>query len=289
MPGSPRRRALAGLLIAALATVVTPVDPAGADHCLVSTVCRHKATPTNDEPTSRQTAPADSDTARLEPAAADQLLRLVNDDRARYGLAPLRRRADLDGWARRHSLRMAAAEQIWHNDAWFTDETKRSVGADRVSENVAAAPDVATAHRRLMASPGHRANLLDGRFTLVGMAVASDEDGFLYLTESFVTPLGSGGAASTTPVVVPPLRSSSIDDGTGTTVSAGRLPLLHVHPVDPPTPATAAPVRIDAADQSGRPLVPTRHEVREWLLWLSVALVLFGALVAIRIARPAES
>lgn len=35
------------------------------------------------------------------------------------------------------------------------------------------------AHRRVMASPGHRANILRAGFDAVGMAVARDEPGML--------------------------------------------------------------------------------------------------------------
>jgi uncharacterized protein YkwD len=42
-----------------------------------------------------------------------------------------------------------------------------------------------------MASPGHRANILDGKFTRTGVGVAVDADGTVYVTQVFLRPAGS--------------------------------------------------------------------------------------------------
>jgi uncharacterized protein YkwD len=39
-----------------------------------------------------------------------------------------------------------------------------------------------------MMSEGHRANLLNDRFTLIGIGIVPGEDGFLYITQEFARP-----------------------------------------------------------------------------------------------------
>lgn len=121
-------------------------------------------------------------------AAEARLLQLINDDRRANGLVPMSARGDVEEIATGHSGEMAAAKDIWHNDAFFAASTKRRLRAARVGENVALNRTADDAHRKLMASPQHRANILDPGYSVVGIAVAADEDGRLYITEDFVEP-----------------------------------------------------------------------------------------------------
>jgi uncharacterized protein YkwD len=52
-------------------------------------------------------------------------------------------------------------------------------------ENVAHAIDVTRAHRALWASPSHRENLLQPRFDRVGIGIALDADGSIWVCEVF--------------------------------------------------------------------------------------------------------
>lgn len=128
---------------------------------------------------------------------ADHLLALVNQERTSRGLRPLAGRDDVADIARPHTANMAGRRDIWHNDAYFTASTRSSLGAKALGENVAMAGSVEVAHRALMDSPGHRANILNGSFDSAGLSVVHDERGYVYVTENFVT---SGGAqAKATP------------------------------------------------------------------------------------------
>jgi uncharacterized protein YkwD len=60
------------------------------------------------------------------------------------------------------------------------------IAAIVAGENVAHAVDAAHAHRALWASPSHRENLLLARFDAVGLGVAADEDGTVWVCEIFV-------------------------------------------------------------------------------------------------------
>lgn len=67
---------------------------------------------------------------------------------------------------------------------------------------------VEDAHRRLMASRGHRSNILDARFDAVGISIVHDNNGALFITQDFVDTKASPRPPFA-PGVVP--RSSTIE------------------------------------------------------------------------------
>ena len=109
-------------------------------------------------------APAHAaDAAAHEARFVDSL----NVERASRGLDRVRVAADLTAVARRHSDVMAAQSRLHHNPNLASDVS----GWQRLSENVGRGPSVASIHSALMASTGHRANILDTRVTEVGVGV----------------------------------------------------------------------------------------------------------------------
>ncbi len=114
------------------------------------------------------------------------LLQLVNRERVSAGLGALESRGAIVTIASGQSHAMAARGDIWHNEAYLTSSTRSSLGAGAMGENVATNGSVDDAHRRLMASPGHRSNILDGRFDAVGISVVHDNNGRLFITQDFV-------------------------------------------------------------------------------------------------------
>lgn len=130
------------------------------------------------------------------PAAADRLLQLVNEARSGAGLASLTASSRAASIAAGHSMAMAERGDIYHNPAYLTAATRSSLGARALGENVAMNGSLEAAHQRLMASPGHRANILNGAFDAVGIAVVRDAGGTLFITQNF---LDSAGAASASP------------------------------------------------------------------------------------------
>jgi uncharacterized protein YkwD len=155
------------------------------------------ATTTTQPPKAHGQPPADL------AAAARRLLELVNAERTPRGLPALARRSDVDAVALAHSQDMAAKGDIWHNNAYFTPATHQALGAVFLGENVAMNSDIDDMHRRLMNSPGHRANILDGRFTQVGIGVAVDSSGYLFATEDFVEPRVPAAKAGPAPAARP--------------------------------------------------------------------------------------
>jgi len=124
--------------------------------------------------------------ASADKAAA--LLAMVNLARATEQSPALRRDAALDGIAERHAQAMRKQKRIAH-DAGDGDPRSRVEGAElsilATGENVAHALDVTRAHRALWASPSHRENLLQPRFDRVGIGVALDPDGSIWVCEVF--------------------------------------------------------------------------------------------------------
>lgn len=120
-----------------------------------------------------------------DTAAADYLAGRINAERAAAGLAAVSVRADIAEIAMGQSVAMASRADLWHNDAYFAAGTRARLGARALGENVAYNGSIEDAHLRLMASPGHRANILNPAFDAVGIAVVVEGSTF-YVTEDFV-------------------------------------------------------------------------------------------------------
>ena len=101
---------------------------------------------------------------------------------------PLSSNAALDQVAERHAQAMRLHKRIAH-DVGDGDPRSRveqtNLDILATGENVAHALDVVRAHRALWASPSHRENLLEPRFDGVGIGIAADADGSLWVCEVF--------------------------------------------------------------------------------------------------------
>jgi len=123
--------------------------------------------------------------ANRDPAAA--LYEMVNAARVSERISPLTRDARLDELARAHAEAMRAARKTAH-DAGDGDLNQRLENAElelNAGENVAHAANAVLAARALWASPSHRQNLLFPDFGSVGIGVAADADGTLWVCEIF--------------------------------------------------------------------------------------------------------
>jgi uncharacterized protein YkwD len=101
-----------------------------------------------------------------------RLLRLVNQERARRGLTPLRLDATLTEVGREYLQRMLVGDFFSHHGPERPDVRLRARGVRyaRMGEDLAQAGDAPGALAALMASPGHKANLLHPRYHRVGVA-----------------------------------------------------------------------------------------------------------------------
>jgi uncharacterized protein YkwD len=118
----------------------------------------------------------------------EALERMINAARLAESVPPLAISAKLASAADAHAHAMRDARILAHDlgEGGPVDRMRRAgVEATRPGENVAHAKTVERAHRVLWASPSHRGNLLDPRFSKLGVGVVRDGDGSVWVSEVF--------------------------------------------------------------------------------------------------------
>jgi uncharacterized protein YkwD len=133
--------------------------------------------------------------SRLD-AAEREMYGLINRDRSEHGAAPLRWDNQLAALARAHSRDMVAHRYFAHVDPDGRSPGMRLKAAGiawrSVGENIATNGDVETAEAAFMNEPhrgqNHRANILDPRFTEVGVGIVAGAGGQLFITQEFMNP-----------------------------------------------------------------------------------------------------
>jgi hypothetical protein len=116
----------------------------------------------------------------------------TNAERTSRGIPKLQLASDLVTLARSHSKKMAADGRIYHNTNLGDDISGNWTAA---GENVGMGPDCELVQDAFMGSKDHKANILDTDYNQVGVGVAYDSDGTLYVTVDF-----AGRKSSTTTV-----------------------------------------------------------------------------------------
>jgi hypothetical protein len=126
--------------------------------------------------------------AYAQSPAEQQLFDLVNHEREKAGLSKLEWSDQLARAALAHSKLLDEHQDLSHQFAGEASLEQRlgATGArfNSVAENVAEAPEVEVAHRGLMASPGHRANILNSEYNAVGIAIVQHGHQ-LFVTQDF--------------------------------------------------------------------------------------------------------
>lgn len=139
----------------------------------------------------------DADEAAPVTSAEDaelRLVRLVNGDREKHGLAPLAIDARLVEVARAHSREMRDTGVVAHVSPTTGSAGDRvrsgKIRSSLVLENVARAYGVGEAEEGLMNSPGHRANILSRDATHMGLGITLGGDVAgrreLFVTQLFI-------------------------------------------------------------------------------------------------------
>ena len=117
------------------------------------------------------------------------MLELVNQERGKQGLPPLRADPELAAVARAHSRDMLARGYFAHVSPDGKDAFARMRDARATyrtaGENLAHAPTLPMAHQGLMNSPGHRANILRPAFGRVGIGIVDGGRRGLMVTQLF--------------------------------------------------------------------------------------------------------
>ncbi|MFH0869752.1 MAG: CAP domain-containing protein [archaeon] len=139
------------------------------------------------------------------------IVKYANSARRKSGIRPFRTNWGLKRIARSHSHRMAMAKRIWHGDGVhqagnalshhsFWDWIKSLFYTGYSGENVGlmyqgqvlgfknvirTENDIALAqHKSWMRSSGHRSNMLNSNFSLIGVGVVRNKNGY-YCTQLF--------------------------------------------------------------------------------------------------------
>ncbi|MDX9871189.1 MAG: CAP domain-containing protein [Clostridia bacterium] len=141
-------------------------------------------------PTPAPSKPAPSTPSTVSLSAAEQqMVNLVNQERAKAGLAPLVVDSALVQSAREKSKDMVANNYFSHNSPTYggfaAQIRSRTADYTYVGENLAGNKNVSAAHTALMNSAGHRANILNPNYTHIGVGITSSGQYGLIITQHF--------------------------------------------------------------------------------------------------------
>ena len=162
---------------------------------------------------------------------AQSVLNLVNQNRAANGLGALKLSPTLTNSAIWKSRHMAYYQYLQHDDpappvarTWYdrvlTCGYSSNAGA---GENIAYGYQTPTAVMTgWMNSPGHRANILNASYKVIGIGVAAAANGTLYWTQDFGT-YDDSGSTGTPPPPPPPTTHSGTAPATFASIFTGTL------------------------------------------------------------------
>lgn len=121
------------------------------------------------------------DDPAIRPGLEARMLELINNERAKEGLKPLKMDRELTLVARAHSKDMFVRGYFSHDNPDRKNPFDRMRAANvkfkTAGENLALAQTLELAHTNLMNSPGHRANIMNPDFGRAGIGI---QDGGFY-------------------------------------------------------------------------------------------------------------
>ena len=123
----------------------------------------------------------------------DEVIKLVNDERAKYGLPLLEKNQEVARIARIKAYDMLEKNYFSHNSAKYGSPfnmmeqhgLKFSSAAENIGMGQKTAAEVV---KSWMDSPGHRANILSRTVTQIGVGAAKTASGTLYWSQMFIKP-----------------------------------------------------------------------------------------------------
>lgn len=210
------------------------------------------------------------------------LLAKLNAERAAAGLQALVTQPWAQSVARAHSQDMAAARTIWHNHSGYLDIAKQAINAYLTGENVAEAGTLDETDKLLMTSLPHRANILYPAFNYVGIGVALDVGGYVYVTQDFVTirpPTAITARAATSGAATAPARRPVPPAGPGPAPSPPPTrPAAMPTPAPAPSPSPSATTPLPRVSPLAVAPVATirRQPPVSALLWALMLMALVG-------------
>lgn len=127
-------------------------------------------------------------------ALENEVIRLVNVERAKAGLPQLTQNWQLSRVARYKSQDMIDKGYFAHNSPTYGSPFKMmesfGIRYSAAGENIAMGQQSPSqVMNAWMNSPGHRNNILSPSFTQIGVGLAKDKNGRMYWTQMFIKPL----------------------------------------------------------------------------------------------------
>jgi uncharacterized protein YkwD len=239
-------------------------------------------------------------------SAEATLWQLLNGSRSNNGMAPLQSHGTLVGLARWRSSDMLAKNYFSHTIAGcgclvYAYYDSNGLSYQWAGENIGWNSGVSDAespvrvHEKFMASPGHRANVLDRRFTHGGVGAAAADNkmfqGYVQNTRMYTELFMQSGASAPAPAPAPqpPAEGGgSGGGGGGGGASAPTSPTVAAPPKPRPNPVSMdAPRRpVSTAGLDGVSVVvsaPDRHRTvaRPWIEETSA-----GQAATLAVTRP---
>ena len=134
-------------------------------------------------------APNQATTSSLSPNEKE-ILRLLNGERSKNGLNPLKLDMEISQVARLKSQDMIDNNYFSHNSPTYGSPFDMMKSYDikyvYAGENLAGNPSIQDAHESLMNSQGHRENILNPNFTHIGIGVREGSKYGKMITQMFV-------------------------------------------------------------------------------------------------------
>jgi len=123
----------------------------------------------------------------------NEVIRLVNIERQKNGLAPLKANWELSRVARFKSMDMIAKNYFSHTSPTYGSPFKMitdfGLNYSAAGENIAMGQKTpADVMKGWMNSSGHRANILNSSYTEIGVGLAVNKNGQNYWTQMFIKP-----------------------------------------------------------------------------------------------------
>ncbi|HBC97832.1 MAG TPA: serine protease [Clostridium sp.] len=126
-------------------------------------------------------------------AEASEVIKLVNVERSKNGLAPLKANAELSKVAAVKSQDMADKNYFSHTSPTYGSPfdmmKKFGISYTAAGENIAYGQKTPEeVMNSWMNSPGHRANILNSNFTEIGVGIFRNKNGTPYWVQMFINP-----------------------------------------------------------------------------------------------------
>lgn len=153
------------------------------------------------------------------PEKVERLLTLTNQDRAAQGLGPMKWSPELGKAAQAHAELMVQHNDLQHQFDGEPDLPTRAGQAGAhfraIAENIALGPNIADLHRQWMHSEQHRANILDPRMDLIGIALI-EHKGEIWAVEDFTQAVENLGPSEAEAKVIEQLTQRGMQDAKAT-------------------------------------------------------------------------